>query len=353
MKRVRFAPSAARRQLLIGAAAAIAAPRVAAQGKLELRLSHYLPPTHLIATDWIGGFARALEAETKQEVTVRIFASNSPLGNPANQHDQVKGGVVDIAFGLHGIPRGRFPRTGIVDMPFLTQSAQQGSRMLWDVYPTHLAEEYAGLKVLGLIVHNPGVFHTANRRVATLGDLRGLRMRAPSPVVQSMLEHLGATVVGMPPGQIYESLRGNVIDGFVLPWDPIASFKLAEVTRHHLDAGVYTVSFWLAMNEKRYQSLPAEVRAAIDKVSGAALVAQVGAIWDKADQAGREAARARGNEIVVASAEQRAAWLKELQPVIDKELERLQKEGIRNARDIYEAMRKTAARYAAGAPALA
>ena len=64
-----------------------------------------------------------IEKKSGGAVTVRVFAGNSPFGKVVNQADQVKQGVVDLAFGLNGIPRGRYPRTSIMEMPFVAESA--------------------------------------------------------------------------------------------------------------------------------------------------------------------------------------------------------------------------------------
>jgi hypothetical protein len=59
--------------------------------------------------------------------------------------------------------------------------------------PKYLAEEYSQVKVLALHAHNGGLIHTRGKLVRTMDDLKGLRIRTPSPAVSSMLEHLGAT----------------------------------------------------------------------------------------------------------------------------------------------------------------
>ncbi len=324
--------------------AVLAAPTILrARAPIELKVSHYLPPVHRLHTDVVVPWGEELEKRTGGRVRVLVHAGNTAFGNINNQLDQVLAGVMDVALGLHGIPRGRFPRTGIIDMPFLTTSAAQASRILWTLYPELLASEYRGVKVLALFAHNPGLIHTRAQKVERFEDLKGLRIRAPSPVVSNMLAFLGATPVGMPPGQIYESLMAGTLDGYVLPWDPVNSFKLAEVTRYHLEIAAYTVSFYIVMNERRYAGLPEEVRQAIDAISGEALLPRIVAAWDAADADGKAAARARGNTITVAGAEERERWRRALEPMIEEELARLEREGVADARKIYARMRELAA----------
>ena len=210
--------------------------------------------------------------------------------------------MVDIALGLSGIPRGRLPRTTIIDLPFMTDSADAASQALWAVYPRFLAEEYKGLKVLALFAHNPGLIALRNKKVEKVDDLKGLRIRAPSVQTQALLTALGATPVGMPPGQIYENMDKGVIDGAMLPYDGFKGFKVDELARYYYDADIYTTSFYFVMNQKKYDGLPPEVRKAIDEISGDVLVARFGGWWDKWDKAGMEGVKARNGVVVAATA---------------------------------------------------
>lgn len=330
-----------KRSLIAGIAlAATAALPAVAQQKITLKLSHFLPPVHGIHTDFIEPWAEDLKQCTDGQVDVQIYPGGTQLGNVAKQQEQVRAGVVDIAHGLHGIPRGRFPRTSIIDIPFLVEDAGVASRTLWKLFPEYLEPEYKGLKVLALHAHNGGVIHTRDTKVTAMEDLDGLRIRTPSPAVSMMLDELGAKPVGMPPGQVYESLQKGVLDGTVFPWDPVKSFRLDEVLDYHLDGGVYTVSFFFVMNERKYNALPDDVRNCVDSLSGDALMANFGDWWDKWDQAGLDAVKAQGNEITEMSEDERARWREKLQPMIDRYLESLKDEGVENPREIYEAAQK-------------
>ena len=316
------------------AAGTFVAAVAVAQDKIELKLSHYLPPVHGLHVDFMEPWARELERCTNGKVTVRLLPGTSPFGNAANQLDQVQSGVVDIAFGLAGNPRGRLPRTGIIELPFMAETADVGSKTLWALYPKYLKDEYKGLKVLALMTHNGGLIHTRDKKVENIEDLKGLRLRTPSPQVSAALEMLGAKPVGMPPGQNYESLQKGLIDGAAFPWDPVKAFKLDEVTKYHLDARFYVASFWFAMNRKKYDAMPANVKKCIDAQSGDALIARFDGWWAKWDQAGMDAAKARDATVVTLSAAERDRWREQLGPLYNKQMLELENAGVKNARDI-------------------
>lgn len=336
------------RALITGVATAglLAASAAAAQQTIELKLSHYLPPSHGIHTDFIEPWARALEERTGGRVKVTIYPGNTAFGDITRQLDQVRAGVVDIAHGLSGLPRGRFPATSVIEMPFLVEDAGTASRVLWQLYQEgRFGDEYDGLKVLALHAHNAGLIHTTDTPVRKLEDLEGLRLRTPSPAVSAMLEYLGASPVGMPPSQVYENLQKGTLDGTLFTWDAVGAFRLNEVLQYHTDARAYTVSFYFVMSQRRFDSLPESVQNAIDELSGETLEARFGDWWDKWDRAGRKDAVARGHEIIPVSDAERARWRKQLQPMIQDRLETLQDNGVENAPAIYQRARELVREY--------
>lgn len=148
-----------------GAIAATGFPAIVrAQAKVTLKLSHYLPPTHGLHTDFMEPWAREIEAKTQGAVAIQVSSGTTALGQAQNQLDQVRNGIVDIAFGICGLPRGRMTRSTIVEMPMLVTRAGAGSRALWNLHPSMLGPDYAGLKPLVLMTHNGGLIHTRDKR---------------------------------------------------------------------------------------------------------------------------------------------------------------------------------------------
>ncbi len=312
---------------------------------IKLKLSHFLPSSHPTQKDFLEPWAAELEKRTNGKVKVEIYPAGSAFGHVAKQFDQVRAGVVDIAHGLTGFPRGRLPRTLVTDLPFLVKTSDAASKTLWSLYPDYLSTEYKGMKMLAMHAHNAGLIHTREKKVETMADLKGLRLRTPSLAISNMLKHLGATPVGLPPTQVYENLQKGVIDGNVFPYEAVNSFKLYEVLGYHLDAKAYTTSFYFAMNEKKYKSLPEDVRKVIDDISGQTLVDKFGPWWTKWDQPGIAAIKNKGNAVTTLSDDQRAQWRESLQPMIDAYLSDLEKKGVKNAREIYAKAQELVSKY--------
>lgn len=286
-------------------------------GNITLTMSHYLPPVLGLHVDFLEPFARELEEASGGQVTVDIQAAGSALGTITKQWDQVADGITDISFGLHGIPRGRFKCTQVIELPFLTDSVEEANEVLWSLYPDYLAAEHEGVKVLALMAHDPGVLATTGgKRVEKPEDVAGLRIRVPSPYVAAMIKDLGGVPVGMPPGQVYENMQTGALDGVVLPWAGLKEFRITEVTTNAIEIGAYTTPFYFIMNQDRFDSLPADVQNVIDDLSGDPLVAKFPDWWVAWGAAGAAQITDAGGEVITPDAALRQEWIDATAPTV-------------------------------------
>jgi TRAP-type C4-dicarboxylate transport system substrate-binding protein len=322
----------------------IAASVSAAQDKIELKASTFVPPTHWFLTDAYNPWAKEMAERTKGRVEVRSFAGNSPFGNVANQADQVAAGVTDIGWGLNGVPAGRYPRSSIMELPLIATTAKGAAKTFASMYASHLAADFKGFKVLNLNCTNAQGFALREKAVPNLDGLKGLRIRSPNNQVQAVLLHVGAVPVTMGPGQIYESLEKGTLDGATTGWDGVRGFRLENIIKGYFSARLTLTCFHIVMNEKKYQSLPADVQKAVDETT-AKWVESFPRAWDKADALARASAKEKGVVETIASDADLAALKTRLKPVIDAQLAAIEKQGVANAREIYDEMVKRAAQF--------
>ncbi|MEM7546493.1 MAG: TRAP transporter substrate-binding protein [Pseudomonadota bacterium] len=320
----------------IGATSLVTLAGQARAADVTIKLSNYLPPRHGFTADFMAPWAAEITERTNGAVAVELFDATSAFGKIDRQADQVRAGVIDIALGLNGIPRDRYPSAAVIEMPFLVEDAGAGSRALWELYKEGaLGSDYEDFKVLGLFTHHGGLFHTVDKPVHTLDDLAGQRLRTPSPAVSAMLEAVGASPVGMPPSAIYENLQKGSLNGVVTTWDLVGAIRANELLKYHTDARAYVAGFHVVMNQRKYDGLPAEIRKVLDDVTGDNLVAKFGDWWDAWDARGRKDALERGNEIIEIDAGTRAAWRDQLQPMIDGFLAGMADQGVADPQALY------------------
>ena len=310
----------------LAAAAAFAAAgwlssAAASAQEVTLRLHQFLPAQANVPANLLYPWADRVEAQSGGRIRIERYPAMQLGGTPPQLIDQAQDGTVDIVWTLPGYTPGRFPMTEVFELPFMMSDAEATSKAYWDMFQARMKDsEFADVHIIATWVHGPGVIH-ANRPVEKLEDLRGMKLRAPSRIINTLLGELGATPVGMPVPAVTEALSRGVIDGAVIPWEVAPSVKVEELVRHHTEfAGgeaLYTATFVLAMNKARYESLPDDLRKVIDDNSGREVSALFGKTQEAGDGPARQLAVDRGNVIVELDAAQAAAWKAASRPVID------------------------------------
>ena len=299
-----------------------------------LKFSHFLGPQSFFQRDVAEPWAKRLEEKSAGKFKVEVFNASSPYGDVRKQAGQVKDGTVDIALGLRGAEGDRFPATSVIELPFLVRDSEGGSRALWSLYQGGaLNAEYKDYKLLALFVHDPGLIHTREKRVVSLADLKGLKLRAPNKTVATALEFAGATPAVLQVNEVMPAVQKGEIDGIVTNWaNPLPDFNV--YMKKHTDTKFYTSAFFIVMNRAKYEGLPAELRGTIDALSGEVWVAELGQLWNKWAEPVRSGAAAPGHEIIVPDAATMAGWRDGLKPVTDKYLDELGK-SVPGARETY------------------
>jgi TRAP-type C4-dicarboxylate transport system substrate-binding protein len=308
--------------------------------QVVLTLSHFLGPDSFFQRDFAEPWAHELEAATNGAVHVRIYNNTSPYGDVTLQAGQVAQGTVDIALGLRGAAADRFPRSSIIELPFVVNNALDGSRALWNLYKDgRLADDYKGFKVLALFVHNPGLIHTMAKRIISPDDLKDQRLRAPNTTVAAALTSIGATPVVLQVNDVMPAVKDGKIDGIVTNWgNPLPGFN--RYTWHHTDIAFYTSVFFIVMDQRRFDSLPPDIQAAIEKVSNDKLVTRFGLLWNRWDRPVRDGATGSGHEIFVPDSALLARWHDALRPFTGHYLDCLIASGFTGARRVYTELLK-------------
>ena len=284
----------------LAAAALLAAPL--AQAQTTLRFSNWIPPTHPISREVIEVWARQIDEATKGAVKIQVIP---PLGGPPGHYDMVRNGTADLAFVVPSYTANRFQLTRGPEMPFYAADSTSASVAYWDLHEKQFAKagEAQGVKVLSVWVHGPGQLFTTNRKISSIDDLKGLKIRTAGGITDEVVKALGAEPFFAPAPQSYEVLSKGVADGIVFPAESIPGFKVEKAIKHALlvPGGLYRVAHAIMMNEAKWNALPAEHKAAIERVSGRALAELAGRVWDKYDDMALTQMKAQGTEFTVAS----------------------------------------------------
>lgn len=287
---------------------------------VTLKFHQFLPSGASVPKEVLIPWMEKVAKESNGRIKFEHYPAMQMGGKPGELIDQVIEGVVDIVWTLPGYTPGRFPRTEVMELPFIMTNAEASSRAYWELGEKYMIDtELKDVKVLALWNHGPGLIHSA-KPVRTPDDLKGVKLRAPTRVTNMMVTDLGATSVGMPVPGIPEAMSKGVIEAAVVPWEVTPSLKLSEMVKNHTEfpgAPLYTSSFIMAMNHDSYNNLPDDLKAVIDANSGAETSAWAGKQTEGADVPGRELAVSLGNTIIELTPAEIEPWKQGAQNTID------------------------------------
>ena len=317
-------------KLLAAFALTLGFAHVSAQAQTTLTMSSWVPASHSLTRDVLGGWAKEVERVTNGRVKFQMLPKH-PIG-AGGTFDGVRDGLVDVSFVTASYTPARHPLPLLAELPGNGATAEINSvaysRIHWKYL--HAAGEYKGVKLLGVFTHGPGQMFMTKKPVMSVADLAGMKVRSGGGVSEASAKILGASPFVKPAPESYELLSSGVADATFFPSESIKSFKLDKVVKYAtvFPGGFYSSSFGFFMNEDKWNKLSKQDQDAINSVSGEALARLAGKSWDNADKEGWETLRAAGAQIHEASPAFVADVRKRTEPIVQDWIKAAKAKGI-------------------------
>ncbi len=279
------------------AAVALAASTSVQAQNVTLRFSNWLPPTHPMVTEMLNPWAKDVEQATEGRVKIQVLP---PWGTPASHYDLVRNGVADMTIGVHSYTPERFKLTEMVELPMTAENAQVNSLAYWRTYQKYFMgkNEHAGTKLLGAWVPGSYQLWTA-AKVDSLDKLDGTKIRIPGVLVERIAKLLGLVSISSTLTEAYDQISRGIIDGMFQNYTTVIDFNLARFMPNLfvLPGGFSASSQFMVVNERSWQRISEADRAAIDALSGEALVKRFSGIWQKNNMAAFDRLSAEGIKV--------------------------------------------------------
>lgn len=161
----------------------------------------------------------------------RLVLKPQPAGGivPATKEfDGVHGGSLDYALTAVTYWMDKFPAAGL--FTFTIGGLSPVEQMLWHLQGggndllQRMIKDYNVITVPGFI-GSPEIFLSTTKPLKTLADVKGLKIRTAGDDGVCFTK-MGASVVSMPPGEVYEGMKRGVIDAFQLS-TPAVDYSMA------------------------------------------------------------------------------------------------------------------------------
>ena len=222
----------------------------------------------------------AVTKDVGKDVKFQSFWGGALGRSPVKQYEIVVNGIADAAFIVPSYTLAQFPEMSLFSLPYLFRSGDEASTAAWRLYEDGVLSGFEKLHPVTIYASDNNSMHLS-RAVKSLDDVKGLKIRTAGPQESAVIRLFGATPVGMGMPAVTESISRGVIDGTLQSWTGVRSFRVANVTKGHIEEPLGTLAFIIGMNRNSYQKQPKNVQASIDARGGLGLARQGGVAFDE------------------------------------------------------------------------
>jgi TRAP-type C4-dicarboxylate transport system substrate-binding protein len=304
---------------LAAVAAFVAAPARADEMVLKFATLDQPQAHHIVQIH--RPWAQKINAEGKGVVHVEELDGFGVASHP-NVYSRVMNDVIQIGWGLQSSVPGKFKLTDVVTLPFLADRSAISSVALWRLYKSGMLDsEYDEIVMLKCDVF-PQSGMQFRSKPETLDNLKGMKMIAGGRTAGEIIEAQGGAPITMLPNDYYQALQRGTADGVMIGWTAFQPFKLAEVTKYHVEITLGGAAGMVFMAKKKYEALPAAVKKIIDANATEVDTRKFGQFWDKInDETAAEVKGMAGHTVVMPSPAQLKTWQERMRPLTAKWVE--------------------------------
>jgi tripartite ATP-independent transporter DctP family solute receptor len=210
-------------------------------------------------------FKDIVEKRTNGQVIVHLFG-NAVLGNERDAFEGLTLGTIDMGAYSNAFVSGFVPEFQTLDLPFVFTNYEQVDKVLDGPFGKSLLKALEKVNVVGFGFTEGGFREIINkvRPIRVPDDMKGVKFRVmENPIYVGMFQSLGSNPTPIAWSETFTATQQGTVDGLEIPIPVIHQNKYSEVTKY-LSLTHHTYSpLCIAISKKRFDSLPAEIQAAI------------------------------------------------------------------------------------------
>ncbi|WP_044731522.1 TRAP transporter substrate-binding protein [Geobacillus kaustophilus] len=264
-------------------------------------------------------FKEIVEQKSGGKLKVQTYFS-ATLGDDLKMTEALQGGTQEITIPSTSPLVGMIKEFGILDFPFLFNTAEEADAILDGSIGQKLLEKLPEHGLIGLGYWENGFRHVTNSKhaIKTAEDFEGLKLRTMQNEVHiDAFKALGANPTPMAFSEVFTALESKTIDGQENPLATIKSNKFYEVQKHlSLTKHVYT-PFVFLVSKKFWDTLSPEEQKILQDAAVEAGKYQR-QLSREEDQKALEDLKKTGVKINEVSDEEREKMAEIIKPVVEK-----------------------------------
>jgi TRAP-type C4-dicarboxylate transport system substrate-binding protein len=287
-----------------------------------------------------GAFFETFGTDIERITNGRIKITNyfgGTLGKATDQLEMLASGTAHIIYHIPPWTPGVFPLSELPALPFLAATPTAMNLYGKFLQQWDKCTEYDNYKVIAMTGPPSGRIWFADKKVTSLEDIKGMKIRTGGGIYARIPEALGASAVVTPTADTYMTIERGIAEGVTTDPGYMEMIKGWEIVKYGLNTPLYLGIHELLMSKELWDSLPVDLQLILDEYfegfnSRWLLVA---IDWETT---AREALISNGVEMYDLSEAELARWTALLEPLIDEWIEEQEAKGL-PAREAVEVAR--------------
>jgi len=285
------------RKVILAAAGLVLLQTGSVNAADTIKVASFVSPKSSGVSKIIKPWMARVKADIGDKVSLKGYWGGSLGKSPVKQYELVKNGVADLAWILPGYTSGQFPELQISELPFLLNNGLEASLTIQRLHDAGFKTGFDHIKLIGAWATEPNVLFL-RKPVKTISDLKNLKIRNAGAVGGYWLGQIGAVPQTMSAPKMTIGLNRKTIDGAQQGWTGMRTFKAMGLVTHVMDLPLGAIPFFLGMNKKKWDGLPADVKTAFMKAGGEKIARAGGAAYGNATKKIR-ATNAQAKKLIV------------------------------------------------------
>ena len=309
--------------------------------KIKLKVATHTNEEHYSYLEGIKPWMDRVTELTDGQVEFEFYP-NEQIGKAADSYKMVKNKTIDISYIVYA--QDQMPLTDMPMLPAVYETAAQGTNAFWDVASNDgimLEKVFLpnGIRPVFTFAVSPYTFGTTDKKIETMEDIKGLKLRTSGGLLDLALDELGGSPVSIGMTDTRQALETNTVEGIMTSWLSVTPYQLEKPINHIIkNAPLNGWAAYFAINEDKYQDLPENVQEAMATASEET-VDNLANIIDKEEEDEMKYFEEQGIELYEISEDEVKRWKDQLEPITEKWVTNLEDKG-EPAREIYDAFVK-------------
>lgn len=220
--------------------------------------------------EWMRGFAKAVNEATDGRLNITVFSGGELPYKGVDVYRALSRRQIEIGHSPTGFIAPDLPLLDAMSMPFACMDMHKfldaSLPKIRPEFDKAISEKFGATPVIHYAY--PGQEVWSRAPIKSIGDFKGLKIRAWNAGQVETLDRLGASSVSITTAEVTPALQRGVIDGAITASINAAGWKWSEVLKNGYLFNITLSHEVIAVNNAALAELPEDVRKTFLRVAG-------------------------------------------------------------------------------------